>query len=55
MTERDHNGAILFQAGSPARAEALGRVNLLADGWRWREHGQETSKQGLWPLTEGSD
>lgn len=31
MTESDHNGAILFQAGPPAGAETLGRVNASAD------------------------
>lgn len=46
MTEREHNGAMLFQAGSPARAEALGRASSSADSWGWRESGQEASEQG---------
>lgn len=46
MTEREHNGAMSFQAGSPARAEALGRASSSADSWGWRESGQEASEQG---------
>lgn len=41
MTESDRNGAILFQAGSPARAETLGRANSSADRGGWRASGQK--------------
>lgn len=52
MTERDHNGAILFQEGPLARIETLGRANASADSWDLGEGVQETSEQGLWPLRD---